>query len=179
MGARKNASVSEVAAEYAAELFAMNGVNGTSLADIAKECGISKGTLYYYYPNKDLLILDCAQTCIKRIGSRVFAWVDSFSRDASVEGVCGGLASAFFSDCGEMRLLAALLECQNAEAHGIIRSALEEWRVLLEVGALRLPRPASERLARLSGSVVPLLIGLVITGADEDTAKKMLIDMLN
>lgn len=179
MGARKNALVVEIAAEYAAELFSKNGINGTSLADIAKICGISKGTLYYYYPNKDSLVLDCAGTCIKRIGDRVFSWVDSFSRDASVEGVCCGLASVFFSNQDETRLLIELLNCANVEAQYLARSALEEWRVLIEVGALRLPRPASERLARLSDSVVPLILGLSITGADEQTAKNALINMLN
>lgn len=179
MGARKYASVVEVAAEYAAELFSKNGINGTSLADIAKICGISKGTLYYYYPNKDTLVLDCAGTCIKRVGDRVFSWADSFSRDASVEDVCCGLASVFYSAPDETRLLIELLNYTNVEARYLARSALEEWRVLIEVGALRLQRPASERLARLSGSVVPMILGLSVTGADEEIVKNALINMLN
>ena len=47
MGARKNASVGEVAFEYAYGLFVDKGIDGASLADIALSCGISKGTLYY------------------------------------------------------------------------------------------------------------------------------------
>lgn len=35
------------------KLMAKNGIKNTSLADIAKEVGISKGTLYYITASKD------------------------------------------------------------------------------------------------------------------------------
>ena len=39
--------------KVATELIGKKGVEKTSLADIAREAGISKGTLYYYYPTKN------------------------------------------------------------------------------------------------------------------------------
>ena len=42
------------------KLMAKNGIKNTSLADIAKEVGISKGTLYYHYASKDDIICDMA-----------------------------------------------------------------------------------------------------------------------
>jgi AcrR family transcriptional regulator len=42
----------------AATLFAEHGVEETSLGQIADRAQIAKGTLYYYYPSKELLALD-------------------------------------------------------------------------------------------------------------------------
>lgn len=42
------------------DLMTKNGINNTSLADIAREVNISKGTLYYHYASKDDIIFDIA-----------------------------------------------------------------------------------------------------------------------
>lgn len=42
----------------AASLFADQGVQETSLGQIAERAQVAKGTLYYYYPSKELLALD-------------------------------------------------------------------------------------------------------------------------
>jgi AcrR family transcriptional regulator len=42
----------------ASQLIALKGVDETSLAEIASELGISRGTLFYYYPSKSQLIFD-------------------------------------------------------------------------------------------------------------------------
>lgn len=39
----------------AIELFQKNGYENTSVASICKVCGITKGTFYYHFPNKDEL----------------------------------------------------------------------------------------------------------------------------
>lgn len=43
--------------ETAIKLFAMKGVNATSIQEIATECGISKGAFYLYFKSKDTLVL--------------------------------------------------------------------------------------------------------------------------
>ncbi|SHH08172.1 transcriptional regulator, TetR family [Thermosyntropha lipolytica DSM 11003] len=44
--------------EVATRLVMEKGVKGTSLADIAREAGISKGTLFYHFPTKDELVYE-------------------------------------------------------------------------------------------------------------------------
>ena len=44
--------------EAALECFAAQGYHGTSLREIARESGITLGTLYHYYPSKEGLLLD-------------------------------------------------------------------------------------------------------------------------
>lgn len=39
--------------EKAIELFKEKGYENTSVTDICKACGITKGTFYYHFPNKD------------------------------------------------------------------------------------------------------------------------------
>lgn len=41
--------------DAAMTLFSVNGYSGTSMDDIAKQSGLSKPTLYQYFPSKDLL----------------------------------------------------------------------------------------------------------------------------
>lgn len=42
--------------EVACRQFALKGFDGVSMRDIALECGISKATLYHYFPDKDSLL---------------------------------------------------------------------------------------------------------------------------
>src|SRR5579884_107487 len=45
---------------YAAALdtFERQGVRGTLMEDVAKEAGVSRPTIYYYFPDKDALVLE-------------------------------------------------------------------------------------------------------------------------
>lgn len=49
--------------EGAIDLFYENGLDNTSMQDIANRIGISKGTLYFYYDSKNSLIQDTYQYC--------------------------------------------------------------------------------------------------------------------
>ena len=55
----------------ACRLFAARGFDGVSIRDIAAECGISKATLYHYFPDKDAilrpLILGSVRTLYERV----------------------------------------------------------------------------------------------------------------
>lgn len=55
---KKEVSSRQKILEAAARLVMEKGVKGTSLADIAREAGISKGTLFYHFPTKDELVYE-------------------------------------------------------------------------------------------------------------------------
>ena len=71
----------------AARLIVSKGVADTSLADIARETGISKGTLYYYYPNKGDLIFDISERHLHRLTGKLFDWLERSGKDATPERV--------------------------------------------------------------------------------------------
>jgi AcrR family transcriptional regulator len=58
--------------DIAIELISQKGIKGTSLADIAKNVGISKGTLYYYYSSKNDLIYDITESHMDLLTNRLF-----------------------------------------------------------------------------------------------------------
>lgn len=66
-------------------LICQNGVEGTSLADIAKDVGISKGTLYYYYSTKNDLVFDIASHHVNRITKNIFDLIEKNVGDVAWE----------------------------------------------------------------------------------------------
>jgi AcrR family transcriptional regulator len=52
--------------EAALDLFAEHGLAGARLEDIAKRAGVSKGTIYLYFPNKEALFCDMVRQMISR-----------------------------------------------------------------------------------------------------------------
>ncbi len=71
--------------EAAIKLIGEKGVEGTSLADIAKEVGISKGTLYYYYSSKNDLIFDITKEHVDKVTSNIFSMIEMNRIEASLE----------------------------------------------------------------------------------------------
>ena len=51
----------------ATELFRTKGYHATSIADIVKHAGIGRGTFYQYFPNKEELFLECADSIFQDI----------------------------------------------------------------------------------------------------------------
>lgn len=62
--------------DAAITLFGEKGVEKTSLADIARTVGISKGTLYYYYSTKNDLIFDITKVHMEEITGGIFSIID-------------------------------------------------------------------------------------------------------
>lgn len=57
------------------------GFDGFSLADVAQAAGISKGTLYYYYPTKSALIFDIAARHVDEITAFILELIEEGGPD--------------------------------------------------------------------------------------------------
>lgn len=53
--------------QCAALLFARSGYPGTSMNQVAQACGLSKATLYHYYPDKYALLVSIADSHVSRL----------------------------------------------------------------------------------------------------------------
>ena len=71
--------------EAAGRLFVEQGLEDLSLATIARAAGISKGTLYYYYPSKEALVFDIAKKHVGDITDFIFDLMDSGSGETRPE----------------------------------------------------------------------------------------------
>ena len=82
---KKNHNMKEKILLTSIDLMTKNGINNTSLADIAREVNISKGTLYYHYSSKDDIIFDIADNhlniisealldCLNLVQKSLYLW---------------------------------------------------------------------------------------------------------
>ncbi len=55
----------------AAKVFATEGFDRASMAQLARECGISKANIYHYYDSKDALLFDILDTYLKALRDRI------------------------------------------------------------------------------------------------------------
>lgn len=165
-------STAERIIQTASELMTDLGVPGTTLGEIAKQLGMSKGTLYYYFPSKQELVSAVASDCIKKISDRLFSWVDSVNAKTPPEDTLGELCDAFLEDSA-LRLFVAVYNGAEPESEleESVDRAMSEWNVMTEVGALRMEANAAARMKRILPAVVPFLCGLAALNADGDYAK--------
>ncbi|MCH4210718.1 MAG: TetR/AcrR family transcriptional regulator [Bacilli bacterium] len=63
------------------KLITEKGAKDFSLADLAHEMGISKGTIYYHYPTKDELILDIMQEHMSALSKDYIDWLHRHVKD--------------------------------------------------------------------------------------------------
>ncbi|KEP70691.1 TetR family transcriptional regulator [Thioclava dalianensis] len=60
----------------ARDVFLRDGYDGAAVDDIAKEAGVSKATLYSYFPDKRLMFLEVARTECKKQAEQAIASID-------------------------------------------------------------------------------------------------------
>lgn len=71
----------------ARKIIALKGIKETSLGDIAKDLGISKGTLYYYYSAKADIIYDIADNHLNQISNELLIWINKINDTLSKEEI--------------------------------------------------------------------------------------------
>ncbi|MEX0367871.1 MAG: TetR/AcrR family transcriptional regulator [Ruegeria sp.] len=60
----------------AREVFMADGFEGASVDDIARVAGVSKATLYSYFPDKRLLFMEVAETECRLMSERILSMID-------------------------------------------------------------------------------------------------------
>lgn len=69
----------EIITNTTIQLFQENGYENTSVARICKACNITKGTFYYYFPNKDEIIFEYYEQMFQKYNSNMM--IDLFNID--------------------------------------------------------------------------------------------------
>ena len=150
----------------AAQLFTRQGVHGTSLGDIAVAANLSKGTLYYYYPTKDELVLTIAEGCLSHFTEIILGWVDGIKRDEPCRPALMQIIGALRADDHNARLYLVLLnECTTGDEglRALMQGSMRGWIVMLEMGILKLQsRP--QLLGKQAELFFTLLTGCMLQG---------------
>ena len=160
----KQANKRQQIIEAAARLIIQKGIDKTSLADIAEEAGISKGSLYYYYASKDELIFDIAQTHINQISENLFSIIEESKGSASWEDMLKILYERILAAETRGRLHLYLIQ-QALNGNELLterfRKNYQEWNDMIKEGFSKI-RPTDTDHTVLSSLIIAALDGFLI-----------------
>ncbi|SDI10638.1 TetR/AcrR family transcriptional regulator [Desulfosporosinus hippei] len=151
--------------DVAGKLIAQKGVKATSLSDIAKEVGISKGTLYYYYSNKNDIIYDIADIHLTRITKELLAWIESIENNISAEDVIRVVFERISTAETRGKLHLYLISdavTSNGPLNKRFREKYREWRIALENGLRKVLKDRTADYVVLSYIILAALDGFTI-----------------
>ena len=98
--------------EGAWKVFMQEGYEGASVDDIARSAGVSKATLYSYFPDKRLLFLEVAKGECRRQADAAFEMIDFDGPVAEVlTQAAGKMVKFFLSDFGQQMYRTCVSEC--------------------------------------------------------------------
>ncbi|MCK4514665.1 MAG: TetR/AcrR family transcriptional regulator [Spirochaetaceae bacterium] len=163
--ARKARSNREKIIQAAAKLIIEKGVANTSLADIAGEVGISKGTLYYYYATKGDLIFDISVRHMEHITNTIIAWINGHGRDREPESVLQMVIETVLKSETRGYIHFYLIQEALSGNHESLKIRFTEeydrWLGLIEQG-LRLILPTDTDFKTISRVLLSAIDGLLV-----------------
>ena len=118
------------------KLMAKKGIKNTSLADIAKEVGISKGTLYYHYSSKDDIICDMAEMHLKVITNALIECLQNAGFHSTTEEFISVVLNKI-ADIENHGRIHMYLICEAITGNEVLKERFKikyiEWRKALEL----------------------------------------------
>lgn len=143
----------------AARLFAQRGYAGTSMAMVADACGLSKATLYHYWPDKDTLLFAIADGHVEHLQALVQQPDAAMPADQRLQDLIGRLVQAYAGAQDAHRVLTAEVQFLPAELRARILQR-ERAVVAAFADAVAVLRPDLQRAA-LDKPLTMLLFGMV------------------
>lgn len=151
--------------DAASKLIAQKGVKNTSLADISKEVGISKGTLYYYYSTKNDIIYDIADIHLKQITEELLSWIDNIELNIASEEILKVVFEKISTAETRGKLHLYLISdavTSNEPLKQRFREKYKEWRITLENGLRKVLKNRTADYEVLSYIILAALDGFTI-----------------
>lgn len=175
--------------EGAREIFMSDGFEGASVDDIARAAGVSKATLYSYFPDKRLLFMEVAKAeCIRQADSAVET-IDPDAPAATVlKEAAWQMVHFFTSDFGQRVFRLCVAESDRFPELGrefynsgpaLVRDRLIEFmNCAIDRGELKiddLPLAADQFHELCKADLFPRLVFSMDTSFD-DTEKKRIVE---
>jgi AcrR family transcriptional regulator len=157
----------ELILDVAAEVFAAVGFEAATTNAIAARAGISPGSLYQFFPNKDAI----AEALAARFAARLQATQeDAFAPeiaalplDGMIDRVVDPLVAFYLAHPGFLALFAGsdVSPRLAAVTHDFHEGVVERAERILAARTPRLPRAKRQRVARVSVQIVRALLPLI------------------
>ncbi|MGS0763606.1 TetR/AcrR family transcriptional regulator [Syntrophomonas curvata] len=161
--------------QTASRLMMDKGVKDTSLADIAREAGISKGTIHYHYPSKSDLIYDITMEHFALVTGNVMKWIENIRGQTSFAEILKVVLCSFLEAETRTKLHLYLLQeavLNNEHLRLRFQESYKEWRALIkdeldrQFELLRFNQIEAEALSFIIVAVIDGLIIQRIVGGD-------------
>jgi TetR/AcrR family transcriptional repressor of mexCD-oprJ operon len=141
--------------EGAAELFASGGEQA-SMNEVAEAAGVARATVYRYFPNREALLDELAQTAVRDVDMRLAsARIDAVPPE---EGVARAVRALV--DVGNLFVVLAR-ERPRSGADRFERGLVEPLRQLVERGQASGDVRDDITAARLTESLIGLIVGML------------------
>lgn len=153
--------------ETAIKLIGEKGVEGTSLADIARNVGISKGTLYYYYSSKNDLIFDITKEHVDKISSNIFSLIEEKKLETTWQEMLRLLIENLLKSETRTRLHLYLIQevlSGNEDLKKRFIETYSQWFSMIQE-AYQLLTDKNKDLSVYARVLVAIMDGLIIQGS--------------
>jgi AcrR family transcriptional regulator len=145
-------------------LIVEKGVENTSLADIAKAVGISKGTLYYYYASKSDLIFDVTEQHFSQLTKGLLDWVHSVKDISDPREIFKVVSRTILGARTRARLHIYLIQSvadEDEQLRARFQQKYREWQTMIEEG-LKIMFGQREEFGAVAALMLAALDGFVI-----------------
>ncbi len=193
MAAPHNDNIREKILAAASELLKTRTFDQVSLSDIAKEAGVTKGSVYYYYKTKNEILYEIADSYLAILYSDLKSWIEDTGKDTSLPRLVKYALQRGEHDSGKGLRLHLTLEAVNGDEK--IRQQLLDRYTLFrkELGRLvvqrllrkNLPPEEAEKKEYFYGWLLVLLVdGMMLQNLmqndelDEIAITEELVNML-
>lgn len=149
--------------ETAMTIIGEKGVDKTSLSQIAKMSGLSKGTIYYYYASKNDLIFDIADLHMERISTTLFTMIEEES-SLSWESLLKAFFETLLTSEARSRLHLYLVR-EAVAGNGSLKKRFQKtyakWFEMVDQAHSQMPGPQIDVSAK-SRFLVALVDGFIL-----------------
>lgn len=165
----RDPGVKQEIVDAARRLIVERGIGRMSLADIASSAGVSKGTLYYYFPTKRSLVFEISRVHMEAVSGKLIRWVETTGADVPPELVLRRVFQSLISSAPQglthLYLMQEALSGDESIREGFVQ-AYRDWRSRIERGFEALaPGQANNKplaalvLAAIDGFLLQNLVG--------------------
>ena len=162
---KPNNNMKEHILDIAINLITHNGIKNTSLSDISKAAGISKGTLYYHYASKDDLIFDIADVHLNIITDAVLECVKNIEKNSSKDELIN-LILRKIATIGSTGRIHMYLLCEAITGNDSLRERIKvkyiQWRTTLQDEIYKNLSESIDEAEAFSFLLISIVDGLVV-----------------
>ena len=168
----RDPGVKQEIVDAARRLIVERGIGRMSLADIASSAGVSKGTLYYYFPTKRSLVFEISRVHMEAVSGKLIRWVETTGADVPPELVLRRVFQSLISSAPQglthLYLMQEALSGDESIREGFVQ-AYRDWTSLLDRGfeALATGQANNKPLAALVLAAIDGFLLQNLVGAEE------------